>query len=56
MTASTTPSAALPTLAEYAAYKDLCHALIPNALCERNPQRLSLGEMLAAERAKLAAK
>ena len=56
MTALPTIPEALPTLAEYAAYKDLCHALIPNALCERNPNRLSLAEMLAAERAKFAAK
>lgn len=53
---NTSTPLALPTREEYAACKDLCHALVPNALAERNPNRLSLSEMLAAERAQFAAK
>lgn len=35
-----------PTHAEYAECRDLAHAIPPNPLAERNPERLSLPELL----------
>lgn len=40
---------AVPTREEARACKDLASAIPPNALCERNPERLSLNELMVRD-------